>query len=134
VAKDGARLKRSNERSCTGAWLRDARFVQPFSQICMAFAGPEAQYEALEGEAINLEQFCRLLAGPLGRPVVDKTGIAGTFDFHLRFASRDTPAALGQLYPALPEVLEGQLGLKLDPITGPAMFLVIDRVEKPLPE
>src|SRR5271165_447708 len=45
VGKNGARLKRSNEGSCTGAWLRDARFVQPFSQNCMAFAGPEAQYE-----------------------------------------------------------------------------------------
>ena len=134
VAKDGARLKPSNERSCTGAWLRDVRFGQPFPQNCMAFAGPEAQYQALEGEAIHLEQFCHLLAGPLGRPVIDKTGIAGRFDFHLKFAGDDTPAALRRLYPPLPDVLEEQLGLKLDPITGPRDFLVIDRVEKPLPE
>lgn len=134
VAKSGVRLKRSNEGSCTGAWLRDARFVQPFSQNCMAFAGPEAQYEALEGEAINLEQFCQLLAGPLGRPVVDKTGIAGTFDFRLKFADDDTPAALRRLYPSLPALLEEQLGLKLDPITGPRDFLVIDRIEQPLLE
>jgi bla regulator protein BlaR1 len=134
VAKNGARLKPSNERSCTGAWLRDVRFPQPFSQNCMAFAGPEAQYEALEGEAITLEQFCRLLASALGRPVIDNTGIAGKFDFHLKFAGDDTPTALGQLYPPLPDVLEEQLGLKLYPITGPRDFLVIDRVEQPLPE
>lgn len=131
VVKNGARLKRSDERSCTGAWLRDARFGQPFSQKCMAFAGREAQYEALQGEAISLEQFCQLLAGPLGRPVVDKTGIAGKFDFHLKFAGDDTPAALRRLYPSLPDVLEEQLGLKLDPITGPRDFLVIDHVERP---
>jgi len=134
VAKNGARLTRSSERSCTGAWLRDARFGQPFSQNCAAFAGLEEHYEALEGEAINLEQFCRLLSGPLGRPLVDKTGIAGTFVFHLRFASADTPAELRQLYPPLSALLEGQLGLKLNPITGPTTLLVIDRVKKPLPE
>lgn len=134
VAKDGARLKRSNERSCTDAWLRDNRFGQPWFQNCMAGAGREVHYEALRGEATNLEQFCRLVSGALGRPVIDRTGIAGTFDFDLKFASSDTPAALGQLYPPLPEVLEGQLGLKLKPITGPREFLVVDRVEKPLPE
>ena len=134
VAKSGARLKRSNGRSCTGAWLRDARFVQPFSQNCIVFAGRETQYEALQGEAINLEEFCRLLAFPLGRPVIDKTGMAGKFDFHLKFAGDNTPAALRRLFPSLPVVLEEQLGLRLDPITGPRDFLVIDRVEKPLPE
>jgi uncharacterized protein (TIGR03435 family) len=132
VAEGGARLKRSNEPSCTGAGFRDGRFGQPPN--CMAYTKREAQYEALQGEAINLKQFCYLLGGPLGRPVVDKTGIAGTFDFHLKFASPDTPVALGQLYPALPEVLQGRLGLKLNPSTSPREFLVIDRVEKPLPE
>lgn len=134
AAKNGARLKRSNERSCTGAWPRDLRFAQPLNQRCMAFSGREAQYEALQGEAITLEQFCSLLAGPLGRPVVDKTGIAGKFDFSLKFADDDTPAAVRPLYPSLQDVLKEQLGLKLDATTGPRDFLVIDRVEKPLPD
>jgi uncharacterized protein (TIGR03435 family) len=134
VARNGARLQRSNERSCTGAWLRDARFVQPSAQNCMAFAGREAQYEALEGEAISLEQFCRLLAAPLGRPVIDKTGISGKFDFHLKFASDDTPRSLGSLYPPLFRLLEEQLGLKLEPLRGAREFLVIDQVKEPLPD
>ena len=37
------------------------------SQNCLAFAGREAQYEALKGRAINLQQFCKLLASALGR-------------------------------------------------------------------
>ncbi len=123
VAKNGARLKQYNERSCTGAWLRDARFAQPFPQNCMAFAGPEAQYEALQGEAINLEQFCQLLASTLGRPVINKTGITGKFDFHLKFASDDTPRSLSSLYPPLFRLLEAQLGLKLETLTGPSQFL-----------
>ena len=134
VAKNGARLRRSDERSCIGAWFRDPRFGQPFSQNCMAFAGREAQYEALEAEGISLEQFSRLLAAPLGRPVVDKTGINGKFDFHLRFASDDTPRSLGPLYPPLFRLLEEQLGLKLEPFTGPREFLVIDQVKEPLPD
>lgn len=134
VARNGARLQRSSEGSCIGAWLRDVRFPQPlFGQNCIAFAGREAQYEALEGEAINLEQFCKLLASTLGRPVIDKTGINGKFDFHLKFASDDTPRSLSSLFPPLFRLLEEQLGLKLEPLTGPREFLVVDRVEKPLP-
>ncbi len=134
VTRNGARLRRSNEGSCAGAWLRDARFPQPpLGQNCIAFAGREAHYEALEGEAINLEQFCQLLASTLGRPVINKTGINGKFDFHLKFASDGTPRSLSSLYPPLFRLLEEQLGLKLEPLTGPREFLVVDRVEKPLP-
>jgi uncharacterized protein (TIGR03435 family) len=73
-----------------------------------------------------------------GRPVVDKTGLKGLYDFQLRW----TPdAALNpnasQTIPANPpgqslfNALEEQLGLKLESGKGPLPVLVIDRVERP---
>jgi uncharacterized protein (TIGR03435 family) len=78
----------------------------------------------------------------LDRPVVDKTGIAGEFDFSLRWTldesqftrlgilprpSADNPNAPPPLFDAIQE----QLGLKLEPQRIPAEVLVIDHVERP---
>src|SRR6202030_1981248 len=87
-----------------------------------------------------LEERFRLM----GRPVVDKTGISGLFDFHLEFAPDEcTPSLLllppgalqspatasdpvgPSIFTAFPE----QLGLKLEPARGAGEFLVIDSVE-----
>ena len=74
----------------------------------------------------------------VGRMVVDKTGLLGTFDVELRWTpesaatSRDGGAALAPLdykHPSLFVAIEEQLGLKLERTTGPIDVVVIDRVE-----
>ena len=78
----------------------------------------------------------------LDRPVIDSTGITGKFDIHLEFAANEaTPRFLpgGELgRPAdapsgRPPIFTAiqQLGLRLEPATGPREFLVIDHVERP---
>jgi uncharacterized protein (TIGR03435 family) len=74
----------------------------------------------------------------LGRPVIDKTGLTGTFDFTLEFAFEtrtpavsDSPAPLGSNGPTPREALRDQLGLKLEPAKASLPILVIDRVERP---
>ena len=77
----------------------------------------------------------------LDRPVVDKTGITGTFDFTLKWTPDETQfSALGLRAPSpednatappLFEALQEQLGLKLEPQKIPAEVLVIDHVERP---
>jgi len=74
----------------------------------------------------------------LDRPVLDKTGLTGTFDFAIEFAPpprnpfgtgakpRSDPAA-----PTFLEAIKEQLGLRLEPSTGPFDVLVIDHVEEP---
>ena len=90
-----------------------------------------------------LSHFVRWLSFVVSdRPVVDKTGIAGTFDFDLRWTPDESQfSALGMRAPAagdnanapppLFEAIEEQLGLKLVPGKIPAEVLVIDRVERP---
>ena len=76
----------------------------------------------------------QILSGALDRPVFDKTGLSGLFDFHLHYAldNPGTSAAASDL-PGLSifTAVQDQLGLKLSPETGPLEVLVVDHVEKP---
>jgi len=81
-----------------------------------------------------------VLAGPLafGRPIIDKTGLSGRFDFTLEWArerripaSADSPLASDPIGPTPLEALREQLGLKLEPAKAAIPILVIDRVERP---
>jgi uncharacterized protein (TIGR03435 family) len=72
-----------------------------------------------------------MLAGNLGeaeRPVLDRTGIPGEFDFRLEFAADDSKPEYG---PSLFTAIQEQLGLKLEPAKGPISTLIIDHAEKP---
>jgi uncharacterized protein (TIGR03435 family) len=84
------------------------------------------------------------LTAPLGRPVIDKTGVAGTFDVHMRWARDPAPADLRPIdgsttppaetnpgAPSLAIAIQEQLGLKLEPGKGPVDYLIVDHVERP---
>lgn len=74
-----------------------------------------------------------------GRPVVDQTGLAGTYDFSLNWLPdrRGNPSGatepLDAQGPSFEEALKNQLGLKLKPTKAPIQILVIDHVEQPSP-
>jgi len=73
----------------------------------------------------------------LDRPVVDKTGLAGRFDFDLEWAADETqfggqvPHPADSTWPDLRRALEQQLGLRLEATRGMVEALVIDRAERP---
>ena len=74
----------------------------------------------------------------LDKPVVDQTGLEGTFDFTVEYTN---DGGLGQNNPeespttppgsSLPNAVHEQLGLKLVPSKAPIRTLIIDRVERP---
>lgn len=73
----------------------------------------------------------RLLSGAADRPVIDKTGLSGAYDFHLEFA-RDPAGATGESgYASMFTAVQEQLGLKLESQKGPTEVVVIDRAERP---
>ena len=97
--------------------------------------------------AVSMAVFADLLSGRPdvdGRPVVDATGLKGSFDFTLVFVrsgaqptpydatSPRTTTAPDADVPLL-TALEEQLGLKLEPRRAPVEVLVIDHVEPPTP-
>lgn len=68
----------------------------------------------------------------LPRPVIDKTGLAGGYDFWLGWTPEDTSEVDNhESGGTFREALKNQLGLKLVPAKGPVEVLVVDHVEKP---
>ena len=66
----------------------------------------------------------------LPHPVIDETGLSGTFDFRLEWLldSNTLPDASG---PTFVQALKEQLGLKLQSKNGPVELMVLDHVEHP---
>ena len=90
--------------------------------------------------------FADRLSSILGRTVVDKTGLAGTYDLKLEWQPDENQVAMFQamrvpegygapapdpLGPSLFTALPEQLGLQLDSDKGPVEIFVIERVERP---
>ncbi len=82
----------------------------------------------LRGGAMKLPALVATLSANVGRVVVDRTGLTGSYDFELQW-SRD-PAADASA-PSIFTALQDQLGLKLEPARGPVDVLVVDHVERP---
>jgi uncharacterized protein (TIGR03435 family) len=77
------------------------------------------------------------LSKELGRPVIDKTGIQGRYDFALKWTP-ETDADVGTNSAVSPDsgpsiftAIQEQMGLKLESTKGPVQVLVIDHVEMP---
>lgn len=66
------------------------------------------------------------LSDVTGRPVVDRTGLAGTYGIALKFSRSDRDDN-----PSIFTAVQEQLGLKLEPGRALIDVLVIDHIEKP---
>lgn len=99
----------------------------------------------IKGTGQSLDLLLLLLTQLSGRPVTNKTGLTGLYDFELA-VSLQTLAAIYQDLgvalplpaglpegPALMTTLQEDLGLKLDAQRGPGEVLVVDSAELPTP-
>jgi uncharacterized protein (TIGR03435 family) len=108
-----------------------------------AVVGPGVVYPpdrvVLPGRNATMTNFVSLLQRAiLDRPVVDKTGLSGRYDFDLEWAPDETqfsgglpPASEGAQSPPLFVAIQQQLGLKLEATRGPVSALVVDQAERP---
>ena len=94
------------------------------------------------GEGVGVQMLVMNLANSLDRPVLDKTGLTGKYDFKLEWsldADKGSAAAAGADAATAPEptgpslfsALQEQLGLRLEPQKAPVETLVIDHVARP---
>jgi uncharacterized protein (TIGR03435 family) len=82
----------------------------------------------------------------LDRPVIDRTGLTGHYDFTLKWAPDDSQFLQGRAAgapppppppddvaaaPALNEAVQQQLGLKIERVKTMVDVMVIDHAEKP---
>jgi uncharacterized protein (TIGR03435 family) len=93
----------------------------------------------MEGHSALMSNLVRSLASETeiaGRPVVDKTGLTGGYDFTLRWTPDDlapgaAPDDPNAEWPSLFTAIDEQLGLKLTPEKQPIDIIVVDSVEMP---
>ena len=100
----------------------------------------------LVGQQTTMAGLASQLSNFLGRTVVDKAELTGTYDLKLEwqpdenqvanFQSMGVPEGLGApatdpMGPSLFAALQEQLGLRLESQKGPVEMFVIERLEKP---
>jgi uncharacterized protein (TIGR03435 family) len=122
VAKNGSKLKAADPKGIENSG-------------CEHFGACDFKKRTLS----DLARFMQFVV--LDRPVVDRTGIEGEFDFTLNWTPDESqffrmgilprPPADNATAPPLFEAIQEQLGLKLEPEKMPAEVLVIDHVERP---
>ena len=81
------------------------------------------------GRKVEVRDLAFMLLMTTRRPVIDRTGLSGEFNFDVNFAPFDSPAETSA--PSLFTALQEQLGLKLENTKTPLEGIAIDHVEKP---
>jgi uncharacterized protein (TIGR03435 family) len=77
-----------------------------------------------------VDQIDRTLDETIHRPVLDRTGLTGEFNFRVQYDRAVGPEAVG---PSIFAALEKELGLRLTPATAPMEVTVIEGAERPTP-
>ncbi len=112
--------------------------------------GTHMGFGEIRGGARPLTLLASMLSQVVQRPVVDRTELAGGFDFDLRWTPDTLPARppgtpadqpfrmngveIDPNGPSIFTAVQEQLGLKLEATRGPVDVLVVDRVERPTPD
>jgi uncharacterized protein (TIGR03435 family) len=134
IAKDGPRIEAA--APAAAASLRNQPPAPKDGPPAMgrggiSFRSSDAGWE-VTADAIPLSNLATFLADRLEREVIDKTGLTGEYDVHLKWTPDNAPQPLpDDAPPNLFTALQEQLGLRLQPGKGPVKTLVVDHVEQP---
>jgi uncharacterized protein (TIGR03435 family) len=127
LGKSGARLTPHEAANSGEPWI-DQSFEKPL-------------HLKMKATSVTLDYFVFRLAQMLDRPVIDLTGLRGSYDFNLAY-TRELPPGFpegGKINgedpdtsgPPIFEAVKQQLGLELKPQKGAVDVIVIDHAEKP---
>lgn len=149
LAKGGAKFQASAPPPATGAGDASASGGQakPHEQgTWMRTSDKSASLDAYGSSMESLADMLSSQSETSGRYVIDKTGLAGNYDYSMKWTpelmtvnvrATDTGASTavdsGGSGPTLFSALEDQLGLRLESQKAPVEILVIDHVEAPSP-
>lgn len=119
VGKNGPKMAAAKPIENSGVRLRG------FGRVTGISATPLQLAETLSDVRLNGRAF-------LDRPVLDRTGLGGIYNFTLEWtpdpASGPAPDPAG---PSIFTAVQEQLGLKLETARAPVEFMVIEKVERP---
>jgi uncharacterized protein (TIGR03435 family) len=140
VGKEGSKLQASAEDSCDHAPARDfiPTLAVPVGGMprCGVLTPPvrNGTRFVLDEHGVSVSTFAKIFQIG-GLPVIDRTGLTGTFNIHLEWdfepVSPDSGAVGESPDTTITSSIRKQLGLQLSPGKGPREFLVIDHLERP---
>jgi uncharacterized protein (TIGR03435 family) len=105
-----------------------------------AVGGPQGRMQAA---GLTIDQLANVLRRVVNRPVINRTGLSGAFDWDLEYNPEFVlplpcePAPVGTPANERPTVftaVQEQLGLRLESTRVPVRVLVVDRAEQPTPD
>jgi uncharacterized protein (TIGR03435 family) len=79
--------------------------------------------EFMSNDRISMEWFADVLGTMLGRPIIDKTGFAGSFRLRFEFAPLTPVGDVDSTKPSIFTAFDEQLGLKPESGKGTKKFL-----------
>jgi uncharacterized protein (TIGR03435 family) len=96
------------------------------------------QRRQITAENASLDRLVEALNVLLGKPVIDRTGLTGTFDYKLEWSpderqapSSEAPPEVDGSSPPISSALQEQLGLRLVSTRAPLDLIVVEKAEKP---
>ena len=113
TAKSGPKLKASSPDELGGGFTRAT-----------------AKGMHMEDKKGTMEKLAVQLSNSAGRPVLDKTGLAGVYDYTLDWFPANRIPDPDSVVPSLFKAVQEQLGLRLESGTAPQVVIVIDSVER----
>ncbi len=109
--------------------LTPAKTVRDFPWVGSPHNG-NVRGDGVAGISVTMPILAFKLSQYMGRPVVDRTGIKGYFDFQYNYVSDDPhPDVISTIITSVDE-----LGLRLKSGKGPVDTIVIDQAGKPSPD
>lgn len=136
IGKNGPKLQ---EAKTGNALAVNADGTPARSRILLGTAKGGA--EEAQAFSTDMKTLTDLLTRQLTRPVLDKTGLTGLYDFNFEWMPDTTSTPMTDSPNAVPlpgipgaslfTALQQQLGLKLEPGKSPIEMIVIDHVERP---
>jgi uncharacterized protein (TIGR03435 family) len=132
VARNGPKLPAPREGACaTPVPGQPEPAAPPCGRVRISMS---REGTVMEGGKAAVSELARVLAIPLGRPIVDRTALTGAYDIRLQFtddASGDTSPNADATTSGIFTAIQEQLGLKLTSARASVDVLVIDRIERP---
>lgn len=124
-----------------GAPAAPAARVQPVCALGGSSGGTRAGRATICGRAVTMAQLTLGFSGVYQRPVIDRTGLDGRFDFDLLFTPENLggpfvafgnpcPALTGDP-PSLSTAMQEQLGIRISAGEAAVEMLVIESAERP---
>lgn len=148
VAKNGPKLRATKEGTCVVADVNHPQQAGDATQVCgKGNTSSNGGIVTVDIPGATIAGLCAQLGLSMDREVVDKTGLAGSFDIHLEVNADDLRPKFvaGRTFeqqdqstaddagagPSISTALQQQLGLKLEPGRGPVQVLVVDQIQRP---